>query len=367
MKKILLFFILLLLVPVIELKAQEIITGSSGIEMVYYDKYGSQIKEYFSLKNNLPYDVTDIKIRISYFVNNNDINYKDVSLNGIIPSGLTKKYEIDSFDEDRMFVFADGNDNNKSRYTEFKIKYSVLDYKKYQPNELKNNDILADTITPNSMTDKYYIAYVTTAVNLRDAPSIDSNIIDKIPAKKFIFINSADKIGNYYHVIYIDKDIEGYVNSPALREEILVAEVVRDMIGAMVDDVLTFSRSQLKNMNISSPAEARLAGKQIVSFSPEMDKDVQEMRDFLSRRMYHHYTLERIWLKVSRIIPDLFNAFMDQYMLLPETWQNRVEVVGGKTDETARARVVADYIAGMTDRYAIREHERLFDLYWDLK
>lgn len=181
--------------------------------MVYYDKYGSQIKEYFSLKNNLPYDVTDIKIRISYFVNNNDINYKDVSLNGIIPSGLTKKYEIDSFDEDRMFVFADGNDNNKSRYTEFKIKYSVLDYKKYQPNELKNNDILADTITPNSMTDKYYIAYVTTAVNLRDAPSIDSNIIDKIPAKKFIFINSADKIGNYYHVIYIDKDIEGYVNS----------------------------------------------------------------------------------------------------------------------------------------------------------
>lgn len=154
---------------------------------------------------------------------------------------------------------------------------------------------------------------------------------------------------------------------PALREEILVAEVVRDMIGAMVDDVLTFSRSQLKNMNISSPTEARLAGKQIVSFSPEMDKDVQEMRDFLSRRMYHHYTLERIWLKVSRIIPDLFNAFMDQYMLLPETWQNRVEVVGGKTDETARARVVADYIAGMTDRYAIREHERLFDLYWDLK
>jgi dGTPase len=54
-------------------------------------------------------------------------------------------------------------------------------------------------------------------------------------------------------------------------------------------------------------------------------------------------------------------------MLLPDNWQRRVEEAGGKDNEKVRARIVADYIAGMTDRYAIREHERLFDLYWDLR
>ncbi len=67
--------------------------------------------------------------------------------------------------------------------------------------------------------------------------------------------------------------------------------------------------------------------------------------------------------KVSRIVRDLYDGFTEQYLLLPEEWQRRIEKAGGLADPVAHARVVADYIAGMTDRYAIKEHERLFDLY----
>ncbi len=154
---------------------------------------------------------------------------------------------------------------------------------------------------------------------------------------------------------------------PAIKPSILVAEVIRRMMGEMVDDVLEQTTKSLKSLNPSSPDDVRACKKQIVSFSSEMHKSVEDLRAFLFARMYRHYSLQRIWMKVERIIPDLFNAFINKYTLLPDHWQRRVEEAGGLTNDKARARIVCDYIAGMTDRYAIREHERIFDLYWDLK
>lgn len=154
---------------------------------------------------------------------------------------------------------------------------------------------------------------------------------------------------------------------PNISQAVLVAEMVRDMIGAMVVDVLETSTANLRRIQPQSPEDVAQAGQQIVMFSPDMEKNVTQLRKFLFDRMYRNYTIERIRLKVDRIIPDLFGAFLGQYRLLPEHWQRRVEAVGGVDDQQARARVVCDYIAGMTDRYAIREHERMFDLYWDLK
>jgi dGTPase len=83
--------------------------------------------------------------------------------------------------------------------------------------------------------------------------------------------------------------------------------------------------------------------------------------------MYRHYRVMRMRIKVSRIVRELYEGFTEQYLLMPENWQHHVEAAGGPMDEVAHARVVADYIAGMTDRYAIKEHERLFDLYADLR
>ncbi len=154
---------------------------------------------------------------------------------------------------------------------------------------------------------------------------------------------------------------------PDIRERYLVQELKRNMIGVMVDDVLKETRHRLSKVKPESPEDIRMAGMQVVSFSSEMYEDVQKLRRFLYDRMYRHYTINRIELKVERIVGDLFNAFHKNYKLFPDNWQRRVEEAQAVDNERERARIVADYIAGMTDRYAIREHERLFDLYWDLR
>lgn len=154
---------------------------------------------------------------------------------------------------------------------------------------------------------------------------------------------------------------------PGIAERYLVQEMIRAMIGAMVEDVLSEAQSRLAALKPKTPDDVRMAGRAMVAFSEAMRANVDELRGFLYERMYRHFTMRRIWLKVERIVTDLFQAFHRNYLLLPDNWQARILEAGAEADDAARARIVADYIAGMTDRYAIREHERLFDLYWDLR
>ena len=156
-------------------------------------------------------------------------------------------------------------------------------------------------------------------------------------------------------------------NWPEVSAHYIIQETIREMIGEMVNDVLVETKKRLAEVNPKDIEDVRKADRQIVAFSPDMYTKVEELRAFLHKRMYRHYTVNRIWIKVERIIPDLFNVFMKHYQLLPDHWQRRVEEAGGLIDNIAQARIVCDYIAGMTDRYAIREHEKLFDLYWDLR
>ncbi len=152
-----------------------------------------------------------------------------------------------------------------------------------------------------------------------------------------------------------------------IAERYIVNETIRNMIGTMVNDVLRETEGRIKELGPQSPEDIRGAGRQMVAFSDDMRMQVDELRKFLFTRMYRHYTIERLHLKVEKIVTELFTAFTKNYRVLPDNWQARVKEAGGVDDERIRARIVADYIAGMTDRYAIREHERLFDLYWDLR
>lgn len=152
---------------------------------------------------------------------------------------------------------------------------------------------------------------------------------------------------------------------PDIAEHYLVQEMIREMIGAMVQDVLAESQRRLQAINAGSPDDIRMAKTAVVAFSADMNERVEELRSFLFDRMYRHYTVMRVRSKAERVINDLFYAFLDRYNLLPDHWQRRVEEAGGTLEDTPRARIVCDYIAGMTDRYAFREHERLFDIYWD--
>ncbi|MCC7304875.1 MAG: deoxyguanosinetriphosphate triphosphohydrolase [Alphaproteobacteria bacterium] len=151
-----------------------------------------------------------------------------------------------------------------------------------------------------------------------------------------------------------------------IAERYVINEMIREMIGAMVDDVLQETKRRLRALKPEKPDDIRSAGKPVVAFSEPMRAKVDELRNFLYERMYRHYTVMRIWLKIERIVTELFTAFVNNPGLLPDHWRRRVEEAG-TADPKALARIVADYIAGMTDRYAIREHERLFDLYEDLR
>lgn len=153
---------------------------------------------------------------------------------------------------------------------------------------------------------------------------------------------------------------------PDLSESMLIYQMVREMYGVLVEDVLEETRKNLEALKPDSPNSIRYSKKQTVSFSSDIWDELSQLRTFLFERMYRHYTLNRIWLKVEHIVGDLYRAFFGNYLLLPDKWQSVIEENGGdQNDKQAcriRARAVADYIAGMTDAYAMLEHERLFNL-----
>jgi dGTPase len=116
----------------------------------------------------------------------------------------------------------------------------------------------------------------------------------------------------------------------------------------------------LAKHKIETVEDIRLAKEQIVTFSRDMFLKVQTLRKFLFKNMYQHYTVNRMRRKAEHIVGDLFDVFLERPECLPNEWQDKITIAG--KDKNEKARVVCDYIAGMTDRYASIEHSRLFDL-----
>lgn len=146
---------------------------------------------------------------------------------------------------------------------------------------------------------------------------------------------------------------------PGLQRRRLVHEAVRRLVDAMVTDLLAETRSRIDRLAPRSPDDIRAADRPVVAFSSAMGACTVALRGFLFERMYRHYQVNRETSKAKRIVEDLFGLFMAQPNTLPTEWHAQVV----DRPEGERARVVADYIAGMTDRYAVIEHQRLFDPY----
>jgi dGTPase len=138
---------------------------------------------------------------------------------------------------------------------------------------------------------------------------------------------------------------------PELPERRLIHETVRRMINTLVTDLIQQSERNLTAQKLTSIEDVR-AAPAMIAFSPEMNEQQRELKTFLRTQLYRHYKVMRMSTKAQRIISDLFGVFMADYRLLPEQFQTQ--------DEAERSRAIADYIAGMTDRYAIREHRRIF-------
>ena len=143
---------------------------------------------------------------------------------------------------------------------------------------------------------------------------------------------------------------------PDAPGDILIAEAVSDLIGAMVSDVVTETTSALAAVKPGHADDVRRAGQPLVNFSDEMQHQLSGLRAFLHENVYRHYKVNRARSQAKRIVRSLFDLFFEEPETLPPVWRARYE----GADDARRARVVCDYIAGMTDRYAIVEHDRLF-------
>ena len=138
---------------------------------------------------------------------------------------------------------------------------------------------------------------------------------------------------------------------PQLEGRRLIHETVRRMINSQVQDLCRQSGKNIGEARPEGIEDVRKAAA-LIAFSPEMQQQQLELKQFLRNKLYRHYRVNRMSSKAQRIIRDLFAAFHDDPRLMPDEFQIRAR------DEKPRA--VADYIAGMTDRYAIREYRRLF-------
>jgi dGTPase len=137
---------------------------------------------------------------------------------------------------------------------------------------------------------------------------------------------------------------------PKLEQDRVVHETVRRVMSAMVNDIITECNKNNAKHNIRSAKGVRQLGQPLIVFGKQMHEQNKALQSFLNERMYRHERVEEIMARARRVMHDLFAAYMNDPKLLPAGWQD------------GQARQICDFIAGMTDRYALDQHKRLFDL-----
>ena len=137
----------------------------------------------------------------------------------------------------------------------------------------------------------------------------------------------------------------------------LTHELTRRLISHFVQDLYHQSQKLLAEANPQSVEDIRRAGQPLILHSPSGAADLRSLRDFLMQYSWRHYKVNRMTSKSRKALTALFERFFDEVNLLPTDWQKEAN----KSDEMHKARVIADYLASMTDRYALLEYERIFE------
>ncbi|GFO61391.1 deoxyguanosinetriphosphate triphosphohydrolase-like protein [Geomonas silvestris] len=196
-----------------------------------------------------------------------------------------------------------------------------------------------------------------------------------VPTVEAQLINLADEIAYNNHDI--DDGLKsGYVNLAQLRsvelwEEVhegilckypgidpdrAVCQTVSALIGVLITDLVATTAANIENLKIGTQEDLRRVNLPVVAFSPEMAKRNAQLKRFLFQNLYRHYKVERMRVKAERYLAELFEVYVKHPTLLPLRHQQKMEREG-------RERVICDYIAGMTDRFALDEFKRLFEPY----
>jgi dGTPase len=146
---------------------------------------------------------------------------------------------------------------------------------------------------------------------------------------------------------------------PGIEESRLIHESIRRLIDRMVNDLISETRGRLAESSVKSAEQVRALTQPVVAFSDEMRRNDRALKEFLHERMYRHHRVNRMSSKARRVVRDLFALYLAEPECLPREWR----VLAAGPDDPQTARVAADYLAGMTDRFALNEHHRLFDAY----
>jgi len=157
---------------------------------------------------------------------------------------------------------------------------------------------------------------------------------------------------------HLDKVLTLY---PELSGRRRVHETVRRMVNSLVVDVIQSSIERLRSAQPADIEAVRTHEQPLIGMSVQMREQHLELKRFLREQVYRHHRVLRMTTKAKRVVRALFDAFMDDPKLMPDEYREHALQAGTEGGDARSARIVCDYIAGMTDRYAILEHRRLFD------
>jgi len=217
--------------------------------------------------------------------------------------------------------------------------------------------------------------------NAEQLGEVGRRFIEKTqPALEAQLVNLADQIAYNNHdiddglrsgLISIEQlsDIELFATQhaavisryPNLSGRRLIHEIIRRMINLQIIDLVESSQSLINTLAPQHIDEIRTQHDPLIRFSNDMQHANQNLKRFLRENLYNHYRVHRMTSKAQRTLKALFDAFMQEPRLLNPEYQAHVKQLESNNGESGRARAVADYIAGMTDRYAISEYRRIFE------
>jgi dGTPase len=207
-----------------------------------------------------------------------------------------------------------------------------------------------------------------------DHPELSHFAPDEMPSLEAQIIDYADEIA------YNNHDLDDGISSGLLRldgierlriwkiatdpisgsgtfpqnSKMLVYNAIRNIINVLVSDLIETTRANIEALSIDNYADVRSAPRKIVEFSTETREANDELKEFLWKNLYQHYRVVRMSIKAQKVIRDLFTLYHEHPKALPYSYFSRIETDGLKP-------TISDYIAGMTDRYAMEEHQKLTD------
>jgi dGTPase len=199
------------------------------------------------------------------------------------------------------------------------------------------------------------------AVALSDDIAYNAHDIDDgLRAGLFDFAESAEV--NFLRQIASEIDSR----YPGLERPRRIHELVRRVIAHFIEDAIAESSRRLETAKVASADAVRAQKGPVIGFSAALEEIDKTIKRFLFHNMYRHPHIARIRVEAADVIRNLFQAFLENPALMPSEWAEAAGKLGA-SDEARLARLVCDYIAGMTDRYALAEHQRLFDVTPELR